>query len=81
MNSVRLTMRQLFVSTVVAAGLLTLGHLLEFPAGATLVLFGPLLLAATFGRYLSDNGCLIAVICYPLLVVGGLFLLAVMATW
>lgn len=80
MNPVRLTTRQLFVSTVVAAGLLAFGHLLEFPAAATVVLFGPLLLAATFGRYLSDNGCLIAVICYPLLVVAGLIMFAIMAS-
>jgi hypothetical protein len=72
MSSVRLTTRQLFTSTVVAAGLLTFARLMGLSDGATLAFVGPLVGVAVFGRYLSDLGCLIAVVGYALLVLAWL---------
>ncbi|QDT73820.1 hypothetical protein [Lacipirellula limnantheis] len=68
MSGVRLTTRQLFTSTVVAAGLLTFARMMGLSDGATLVAFGPLVVVALLGRYLSDLGCLMAVFGYALLV-------------
>jgi hypothetical protein len=66
MSGVRLTTRQLFTSTVVAAGLLTFARMMGLSEAATLVVFGPLVGVALLGRYLSDLGCLIAVFGYAL---------------
>lgn len=66
MKDVRLTTRQLFTSTVVAAGLLTFARMMGLSEAATLVVFGPLVGVALLGRYLSDLGCLIAVFGYAL---------------
>ena len=66
MSGVRLTTRQLFASTVVAAGLLTFARLMGLSDAATLAVFGPLAGVALLGRYLSDTGCLIAVFGYAL---------------
>ncbi|MBL9163781.1 MAG: hypothetical protein JNL18_13705 [Planctomycetaceae bacterium] len=42
MSGVRLTTRQLFTATVVAAGLLTFARMMGLSDGATLAVFGPL---------------------------------------
>ena len=68
MSGVRLTTRQLFTSTVVAAGLLTFARMMGLSDAATLAVFGPLVGVAVFGRYLSDLGCLMAAFGYALLV-------------
>ncbi|MBA4107186.1 MAG: hypothetical protein C0485_15685 [Pirellula sp.] len=68
MSGVRFTTRQLFTSTVVAAGLLTFARMMGLSDAATLVVFGPLVGVALLGRYLSDTGCLIAVLGYVLFV-------------
>jgi hypothetical protein len=72
MSGVRLTTRQLFTSTVVAAGLLTFARMMGLSDGATLAVFGPLVGVAAFGRYLSDTGCLVAVLGYALFVLAWL---------
>ncbi len=67
MSGVRFTTRQLFTSTVVAAGLLTFARMMGLSDMTTLVVFGPLVGVALLGRYLSDLGCLFAVFGYALI--------------